>query len=96
MTHRAKHRHQALLIRAGTGRTIKTDLNPDGTVSPVYLAAKELVAKTHGNLADVIRRRSSLHQASLVKKFIAQEKPDVPKTPERRLLPVQGFLRNMW
>lgn len=40
MGHRAKHRHAALLRRAAAGRTIKTDLNPNGSQNAAYKAAK--------------------------------------------------------
>jgi hypothetical protein len=45
MAHRAKHRQRALLHRAEKGRTIKTDLGPDGEPNAAYKAAKAYMAE---------------------------------------------------
>jgi hypothetical protein len=97
VAHRAKHRTQALIIRAGSGRTIKSDLNPDGTLTPAYCAAQERVIKVHGNIARSIASASARRQAAAVKDFLRPgQQPAEPKKRERRLLPVQGYLRGMW
>lgn len=40
MGHRAKHRYAALLQRVQQGRTIKSDIAPDGDVNATYDAAR--------------------------------------------------------
>jgi hypothetical protein len=43
MAFRAKHRYAALLRRAEQGRTIKSDLNPNGSQNAAYKDAKRIV-----------------------------------------------------
>jgi hypothetical protein len=45
MAFRAKHRHAALVRRVIAGRTIKSDLNPDGSQNAAYKAVKQALAE---------------------------------------------------
>jgi hypothetical protein len=98
VAHRAKHRTQAQVIRAGSGRTIKSDLNPDGTLTPAYCAAQERVVKMHGSIARAIASASARRQAAAVKDFLRPGQLGINERKKRepRLLPVQGYLRGMW
>ena len=45
MGHRAKHRQAALQRRVAAGRTIKSDLNPDGSQNAAYKALKSKLGR---------------------------------------------------